>query len=155
MTLDIARIAGAKEEAERFLRAHLLAPSALTVAERVALLRPRPEDWEALFGARAAAVEEAYGSLWERPMLPGPKAGQTVLTVTVASAELLGADHSISRRFPGGFLRVAPSLPADSLWATWKFTAPGSSAGMVYDGLCQRGPGRWAWFPKLWRALPP
>ncbi|MEZ4317554.1 MAG: hypothetical protein R3F61_08615 [Myxococcota bacterium] len=122
----------------------------LTWSER---LRPRPDDFEAVFGPHAKAVSEGYGVLWENPVLPGPKVDQTQLLVTVQSARELATDPKAARRFPGGFAAVVPVLPADSVWATWKFTRPGELSGMAYDGLCRRSADRWVWFPKLWRVL--
>lgn len=153
MITDVNALVGATGEAERLLRRYFCHTRPPTPDTRAARIRPHPEDFVALFGARAEEVELAYASLWERPALPAPKPGQTELRVAVANAGLLVADHELSRRFPGGFREIAASLPEDSVWATWRYLAPGEVAGMSYDGLCQREDGRWAWFPKLWRVL--
>jgi hypothetical protein len=120
-----------------------------------AALQPGPEDFDAIFLPPVAeAVRERYAGAFVEAPVPKPKRGQTIVHAAVLPAFLLGQENEISRMFPGAYGRLAAMLAPERVWACWKFLAPGSAAGMAYDGLV-RLPDRWVWIPKPWRLIPP
>jgi hypothetical protein len=76
----------------------------------------------------------------------------TVITSEIAPAGMLASDNELSRRFPGGYRRIARLLQPHRVWVSWKYLRPGADAGMAYDGLVWLDD-HWAWFPKPYRAL--
>lgn len=117
-----------------------------------AALKPEDEDYAKVFlGDTAATARASYESLWiDPPILARP--GQTEVEAFALQAETFLTDNEFSREFPGGYRKIAHLLNPDLVWVRFKFTEPGKSAGMAYDGLVWLD-GRWAWFPKPWRYL--
>jgi len=150
---DLIGLIEVKAAAESFLRTVFLGPSPLSRGDRVNLIRPTDEDYALVFGANAESVKAGYAPLWTSGALPEPKAGQTDLAVFVADPKLLSTANSASDRFPGGYRKIAHLLDPGTAWVALRYTAPGSSAGMLYDGLVPRPDGRFVWFPKPWRVL--
>lgn len=116
-------------------------------------LRPDPDDYAAVFApAVALRARGGYQSFWLQSPRPAPRSGQTEIRVFAAPASMLTDDNELSRRFPGGYRRIAHLLDPHRIWLAWKFLAPGASMGMAYDGLVWLD-GRFAWFPKPWRVI--
>lgn len=135
-------------------------PADLAPDERAALtqaLCPRDEDYASAFlPPHAERVRVVYQGLWALRPAPSiaPTPGQTLLRLAVASAEELATGQPAAAEFPGGYREIGALLAPGSLWVSWHFLAPGESAGLLFDGLCYLGAeGRFAWFPKPWRAL--
>jgi hypothetical protein len=134
----------------------LLEPFLSTGADHATLatqLRPRPEDYEAVFEAAYAGVaREAYERIWdEMNPVPRPNAGQRELLLAAASSDKI-RDEGAPRAFPGGFERVRHTMKPGRVWLCWKFVKQGERLGMAFDGLV-RIDDHWAWFPKCWRVL--
>lgn len=151
---DILGLVEVQRRAETFLRTYFLGASPLSRGDRVRLIRPTEDDYLEVFGLYGPAARDAYLPLWANGPLPEPKAGQTELAVFVADGAMLGNDNPVSRRFPGGYRKIAERLDPDSVWVAFRYHAPGEPNGMFYDGLVPRPGDRWAWFPKPWRILP-
>jgi hypothetical protein len=117
-------------------------------------VRPRPEDYAKAFREPlAAAAAQAFAAVWaEPPSLQLPRPEQTQLILDLAPAGMLGSDNELSRRFPGGYRKLAPYLVPNRVWARWKLVRPGETIGMAYDGLVWLDD-HWAWFPKPYRVL--
>lgn len=117
------------------------------------VFRPDPDDYARVFLPDVAPrARAAYEVLWLSLPTPAPKPGQSDVLVFAAPASMLTDVNSLSRRFPNGYRRIASLLDPHRIWLSWKFVKPGSGTGMAYDGLVWLD-GRFAWFPKPWRAL--
>jgi len=118
-------------------------------------LRPRPEDYRAVFSAEAdaAAVEAAHAALWSAPdaAIRG-KEGQTEVLIWTATGRELAAGTGDASRFPGGYEKVADRLAPELSFYRFKFVEPGATLGMAFDGLVHVN-GRWCFVPKPWQAL--
>jgi len=144
-----AGLEGIKARAQALL-ARFADPAAQGSADE---LRPDPSDYAAVFlPAAVDAARAAYQVAWLQSPRPTAQPGQTEVRVFAAPASFLADDNELSRRFPGGYRRIAHLLEPTRIWLSWKFVAPGASSGMAYDGLVWLD-GRFAWFPKPWRAL--
>jgi hypothetical protein len=115
---------------------------------------PRDQDYAKAFVPEAVeAARKAYADIWGHAFdMRYPDAGQTVITSEIAPAGMLASDNELSRRFPGGYRRIAHLLQPHRVWVSWKYLRPGADAGMAYDGLVWLDD-HWAWFPKPYRAL--
>ncbi len=151
----IRELALIRREAEAFVRAHFLAPSADPAPTRLLRLRPRPEDYRAVFGAHAEVARALYEPMWATATLAevSPRAGQTELDVFVADAKMLRTDNPVSRSFPGGLREVADRFADDQVWIRYRFRAPGEASGYAVDGLVPTADGRFVLFPKPWRVF--
>lgn len=119
----------------------------------VATLKPRDEDYDAVFvGEAAQRARTGYAAFWANPPKALGKRGQTQVRAFASEADALGVENEFSREFPGGYRRVAAQLQPFKVWLTFKLVEPGKPDGMSYDGLVWLGD-RWAWFPKPWRIL--
>jgi hypothetical protein len=140
----------------RILLARFLDPAlAATRLELVRALRPAPEDYARVFIPEvAAAAQSGYAALWDN-LPPWPvRADQTRLEVAAARAEDFVEQNERAQHFPGGYLSIARQLQPGPIWVCWEFIAPGRDGGVAFDGLVPID-GRWAWFPKPWKVLPP
>jgi hypothetical protein len=150
-----------RQRATRLLGAILSARGAERAAH-LAALRPAPDDFALVFEDEVAAhVRASYERLWARAPAWQLRPEQTELAVAVASVDELRTGEGASSAFPGGYRRAARAMRAGRLLVAWEVRGPGASAVMSYDGLVPMDPGahvddlgRWAWFPKPWRALP-
>jgi hypothetical protein len=110
-------------------------------------LRPRDDDYAKTFAA--SVVDRArrhYEELWAGPLdFRHPEPGAHV-EIHVAA---LGDDHEL---FPGRHREVAAILLPGRVWASWRYVAPGRTAGLFYHGLAWCDD-HWAWFPKPYRLL--
>lgn len=121
--------------------------------EIAAKLKPKPEDYEAVFVPEVAErAYKGYDLMWLSLPKHFANPGQTEVLVWAAPAALLREENEYSHQFPGGYRRIADKLQPDKIWVRWKFVEPGSSTGMAYDGLVWLED-RWAWFPKPWRII--
>ncbi|MBT3221498.1 MAG: hypothetical protein HN348_20645 [Proteobacteria bacterium] len=117
-------------------------------------LKPDEEDFDRAFLPEYAKMaKEGYQALWDTKPVPTPNLGQSQLRLVCAPAMALLVDSPLFRFFPGGYRNIAPLLQPESWWAVFKFTEPGKTSGMAYDGLVHMGGQRWVWFPKPWRVL--
>jgi len=110
-------------------------------------LRPRDDDYAKTFAATVVdRARKHYEELWAGPLdFRHPEAGAHV-EVHVAA---LGDDHEL---FPGRHGEVAAVLLPGRVWASWRYVAPGRTAGLFYHGLAWCDD-HWAWFPKPYRLL--
>ena len=117
-------------------------------------LRPTSADYAAVFvGDAAKKAEAAYGPAWEAGQLVvRPKAGQTEVLLSQATTDQLKAGDEAAKAFPGGYAKVVDQLKPGLTLYRFKFVEPGKELGMAFDGLVYVN-GRWAIFPKPWRAL--
>ncbi len=124
-------------------------PTSVAVA---AQLRPQDDDYFEVFAPEAAeAARAAYTRIWSSDPVPHARADQTRVEVVAAHAsEILVA---VPNGFPGGYERIAHLLNPNRVWMSWRYTAPGQSSGMAFDGMVALEEGRWAWFPKPYRAF--
>jgi len=117
-------------------------------------LKPLAADYEKVFlGDAIPAARAYYEPLWsQNKPFRTPAAHESQLHVALAPAGMLLSDNELSHKFPSGYHPIAPWLHPHKVWAAWKYTAPGATSGMSYDGLvwCDD---HWAWFPKPYRAL--
>jgi hypothetical protein len=118
-------------------------------------LRPQPRDYDKVFSAAACPLaREAYDALWSQPaaLFRPPAPEQTELQVFVAPAGLLDSGVDLVLPFPTGYRAIAALLDPHRTWVCWRYTRPGQTAGLAYDGLvwCDD---HWAWFPKPYRVL--
>ena len=134
----------------RSLATTLLTEAPAKGAEGAAMFQPRPEDAAAVFTEQVAAAMGAhFKALWAvRPAITVHE-GQTDLRLWTALSEDLLRD---APEFPGGYKALAPYLTPGNVWISWKYTRPGATSGMAYDGLVWLED-RFAWFPKPWRVL--
>jgi len=118
-------------------------------------LRPKPEDYAAVFSADAEAIQAKYDAMWEGgEVVINRDASQTELVLWASPSEgFLNMLEGDSQYFPGGYLKAAAHLKPGLTFYRFKFVAPGEELGMGWDGLVYVN-GHWAVFPKPWRALP-
>ena len=117
-------------------------------------VKPRDEDYEEVFLPEYAKMAtEGYKLLWDTHPVPIPNSGQSEIRLLCAPAMALLVDSPLFRIFPGGYRNIAPLLQPERWWAVFKYTEPGKTSGMAYDGLVHMEGERWAWFPKPWRVL--
>ena len=57
---------------------------------------------------------------------------------------------AVEQDFPGGYQKVKDFFKPGLTVYRWKYTKPGETLGMAYDGLIFVN-NHWAWFPKPWR----
>lgn len=115
-------------------------------------LHPREEDYARVFTAEVAdQARQAYTAIFSRmPAHPVPGPDQTRVHLVLATTEELHRTPG----FPGGFARIQPLLAPGLHWVSWRFLAPGHTAGTSWTGLVWVVD-HWAWLPKPWRALRP
>jgi hypothetical protein len=151
---DIAAALVAAEALKRAARPMLEELRGETAAERLAALRPRPEDYAKVFTADAVEkTRDAFTRFWEAlPPIRAPDTAYTKLSLWVAPAGMLGEENILSRDFPGGYRGLARWLNPHRVWLAWRFSKPGAIGGLSYDGLvwCDD---HWAWFPRPYLVL--
>lgn len=141
-----------RAEAWRLLTGFLNA-DANTAIDLTLQLKPRDEDWSRVFiGESAERARLGYTSLWSAPVAPLPKEGQVALVVNAALAAELQVKTERTAAFPGAYATVAFRFQPERVWIAWKYTRPGETTGMAWDGLVWVDD-HWAWFPKPWRVL--
>lgn len=123
-------------------------------AALVAGLMPRSGDFAKAFRADIAGqVEQAYAALMQSGLPEiDPQPGQTQVTVHGCPAGFLGQDNPLSAPFPGGYKPLAPFLIRNRVWLVWRYTEPGATDGITYNGLVFLDD-HWAWFPKPYRVV--
>ncbi len=151
MTPEDARVEAQYPAARTFLETYLAA----SPAERRAIfaaLRPTADDYRAVFvPAVALRAARGYQMLWGNtaawPIPPLP-----VFEVACASVGMLAAGAT---GFPGGYEAITAWLQPEPIWIAWSVSTRGRTNATQLDGLVQRAPDRWAWFPRPWKVLPP
>ena len=124
-------------------------------AEKFLKLKPRDEDYEAVFtGAALASARAGYARLWAAPPPWPVKPDQTTIRIGAAYAEDFAGDDPRTRPFPGGYKGISPHLVPGRVWLVWEHVAPGATDGILFDGLVDLSD-HFAWFPKPWRVVPP
>lgn len=114
-------------------------------------LVPTRQDFENIFQPEHVDdVEAAYRRAFPTPPMPEARPDQTRIVLATARPDQLAERTPFSEHFPGAYQRVVDRLMPEPVWAAWKFVAPGSPHGMLYDGLVWTE-GRWVWIPKPWR----
>ena len=124
-------------------------------AEKLLKLRPRDEDYAAVFvGAAVASARAGYAGLWAAPPAWPVKPDQTTVRIGGAYAEdFAKSDEPRTKPFPGGYVGISPHLVPGRIWMVWEHVAPGARDGISFDGLVAL-PDHFAWFPKPWRVVP-
>jgi hypothetical protein len=123
-------------------------------SDMVLALRPRHEDYAAVFaGDAAAAARAGYEGLWSNPPRWPIRPEQTALRVECALSDDFATGRAGAISFPGGYRAITRHLIPGRIWVCWEFLAPTARDGLAFDGLVEVGD-RWAWFPKPWRVLP-
>lgn len=122
-------------------------------AQVVEQLRPHSDDYGRVFQAQYAdLIRQSYDALWREPPRVEPHVqGDVQLSVFACPAGMFGTENELSRRFPGGYLRLAPYMQTDRIWLAWRY-APALGQRVRYDGLVRIGE-RWVWFPKPYRVV--
>lgn len=143
-------------ELSRIQRAAVVALKPLATGrpvEVMTLLRPQESDYERVFvGDAAGRARYGYAQMWMSPPGPLGKRGQTEVHAFASTADAFLTDNEFSQQFPGGYRKIAEHLNPNVVWLAFKFTEPGKTSGMAYDGLVWLD-GRFTWFPKPWRVL--
>lgn len=125
-------------------------------AALTAQLKPTTADYKAVFeGDAAAKAEKGYDALWGggKPVVITADPANTELKLFKATTdEMKSGTSEALAEFPGGYKQVVAQLKPGLTIYRWKYTKPGNSLGMAYDGLVYVN-GHWAWFPKPWRVL--
>jgi hypothetical protein len=139
---------GAKE-----VMSALAKPGADTTALTNAL-RPKPEDYAAVFvGDAAEKVKAGIEPLWDGGKLTlKPSADQTEVTVVGAPQPELAKGDGNAVHCPGGYKDIAAKIQPGVVVHCVRFTKPGEKGGLHVDGLVNVN-GHWALFPKPWRFL--
>lgn len=116
-------------------------------------LKPTSADYKAVFTDDfAAKAEKGYEELWNDPKsVIGADPANTELKLFKATTDDIKAwTHDVEMDFPGGYQKVKDDFKPGLTVYRWKYTKPGETLGMAYDGLIYVN-GHWAWFPKPWR----
>ena len=78
------------------------------------------------------------------------------IQVHACPVALLGTEHPLAlplaRKLPEGYRALAPYLRPNRVWLAWRYTKPGTTAGLAFDGLVHVR-GAWVWFPKPHRVV--
>ena len=116
--------------------------------QALAALMPRDEDFAEVFiDSFSEAAAKATHAAWSRAV-PPTLGDRTELALTATWSELVAT----ASEFPGGYRRLAGKLHPGRVWFVFRFVRPGERSGLAFDGLVEMTPGRFAWFPKPWRA---
>jgi len=116
-------------------------------------LKPTSADYKAVFTDDfAAKAEKGYEELWNDPKsVIGADPANTELKLFKATTDDIKAwTHDVEMDFPGGYQKVKDNFKPGLTVYRWKYTKPGETLGMAYDGLIYVN-NHWAWFPKPWR----
>jgi len=116
-------------------------------------LEPTSADYKAVFTDDfASKAEKGYEQLWSDPKsVIGADPANTELKLFKATSDDIKAwTPAVEADFPGGYQKVKDSFKPGLTVYRWKYTKPGETLGMAYDGLIYVN-NHWAWFPKPWR----
>ena len=108
--------------------------------------KPDKEDFHAAFVEGAEEAHQGYQRLWKTTPVPQSKRGHTQIRIWAATPDMILS----TRVFPGGYKHIVHRLSPNTIWIVWKFTRPGETLGMAYNGLVWLGD-RFKFFPKAWR----
>ena len=143
-----ASVAGAKE---------VLSPFAKSGADTTALtagLRPKPEDYEAVFvGDAVQQAKTALEPMWDDTKGGiKPTAEQTQVEVEGMTPDQLGKLDGNTGACPGDYKGIADKLNPKIVVYCARFVKPGEKRGLSVDALVYVND-HWALFPKPFRAL--
>ncbi len=144
---DQANAAEAKEMLSDFTK-----PGA-DQAALFAALRPKPEDYEAVFvGDAAAKAKAAMDGLFEGSKGLGLEADQTEIDVAAATPAQLSKHEGGAASCPPGYKDIADKLNPKITVYCFHFSKPGTKGGLAGDALVHLSD-HWAYFPKPFRWL--
>lgn len=117
-------------------------------------LRPKPDDYAAVFVADAAQkVQAGVDPLWDAGKLTiKPSAGQTEITAMGVSQPELAKGDGNAVHCPAAYKDIAAQIQPSVVVQCVRFTKPGEKGGFYVAGLVHVN-GHWALFPKPWRFL--
>ena len=123
--------------------------AALTTA-----LRPKPEDYAAVFTGDAAEQAKAVMEpIWDgAKAVLDPAAEQTQVDVVGVTPDQLSKDEGDAASCPVGYKAIADKLDPKIVVYCAQFVKPGEKHGLSVDALVQVGD-HWALFPKPFRVL--
>lgn len=150
-----SKFPGTKDGA-RALLSEFMKPGADT-KKLTAELRPTKEDYRAFYleESQADRAEKFFEPLWSGGQaVVAPKEGQTELKLYSATPKEMEDMSGETSEMPPSLLALGSSLKPDVTVYTFKFVAPGESAGMAFEGLTYVN-GKWKLFPKPWRFMSP
>lgn len=58
---------------------------------------------------------------------------------TSATLEKIASNQRAGSLFPGGYRKIVQYLKTGQFWVSWKYTEPGETSGMAYEGLVWMG----------------
>ncbi len=147
--LTIADIEHIKQTSLRFLTVIGKIENPRDLREVAESIAPKESDFAAVF-TDADQAKAGYRATWPDTPLPEARVGETVLSVTVATPEMLTSIDALAQSFPRGYRRITDKMVPDVPWVSWRFYAPDQSSATKYDGLVWLGD-RFIWFPKPYR----
>jgi len=118
-----------------------------------ATLKPKMNDYQAVFsGDFASKAEKAYETLWAggRVVITADPANTELRLMKATRDDLANWTPQVAADFPGGYKQVASFFKPGLIVYRWKYTKPGDTLGMAFDGLVFVD-NHWAWFPKPWQ----
>jgi hypothetical protein len=157
LLLAVSSLVGCKKEQATAAKAHdMLAEFTKPGANHQTLyaaLRPKPEDYEAVFvGDTAAKAKAAMEPLWDSGKYLDPTAEQTEISVNGATPDQLAKHEGNAASCPGGYKAIADKLNPKIVVYCARFSKPGEKGGLTVDAIVFVN-GHWAYFPKPFRIL--
>ena len=117
-------------------------------------LRPKPEDYDAVFvGDAGQKVKAALEPVWEggKAVLK-PGADQSEITISGATPAQLAKGEGNAAACPGGYKDIADKINPKMVVYCARFAKAGEKLGLTVDGMIYVN-GHWALFPKSFKAL--
>ncbi len=123
-------------------------------AALTAALRPKPEDYAAVFNGDAAEQAKAVMEpIWDGAKATlDPTADQTEVSIAGVTPDQLAKGEGDAASCPDAYKGIADKLDAKIIVYCAQFVKPGDKHGLSVDALVQIDD-RWALFPKPFRAL--
>ena len=116
-------------------------------------LRPKAEDYEAVFvGDAAAKAKAAMDPLFDSGKVLDPAADQTDIEVDGATPDQLAKQEGPATSCPAGYKDIADKINPKITVYCFRFVKPGDRGGLAGDALVFVN-GHWAYFPKPFRWL--
>jgi hypothetical protein len=125
-------------------------------AALTAALRPKPEDYDAVFVPDAAnKLKGELDPLWDGGKLAlRPKPEQTEVVVVGATVDQLRTGTGPATDCPRGYQGIADMIKAGNRVYCFRFRAPADKKGISSDGLVWVKD-HWAFFPRAFHYLGP
>jgi hypothetical protein len=123
-------------------------------AALTAALRPKPEDYAAVFTADAAEQAKAVMEpIWDGgKAVLDPSAEQTELSIVGVTPDQLSKEEGDTASCPEGYKGIADKLSPKIVVYCAQFVKPGEKHGLSVDALVKVDD-HWALFPKPFRVL--